>query len=78
MAVLSINEDDISSGSQNLKPIYKCIIQLLFGLTWEMLSFLLFSTEKIYSNLFGFFVFVSNFDIESHYVSQTSLELCVI
>jgi hypothetical protein len=43
-----------------------------------MLSFLLFSTEKIYSNLFGFFVFVSNFDIESHYVSQTSLELSIL
>lgn len=56
MAVL-VNEAKVSPGSQNSNHIYKCIIQLLYGLNglvvlaWEMLAFLLFSTEKIFSNL---------------------------
>lgn len=56
MAV-SISEVEVSPGSQNSNHIYKCIIQLLLGLNglvglaWEVLPFLLFSTEKIFSNL---------------------------
>lgn len=56
MAV-SVNEANISFGFQNSNHIHKCIIELLFGLNglvglaWEMLPFLLFSTEKIFSEL---------------------------
>lgn len=54
---LSINEAKISPGSQNSNHIYKCIIQLLYGLNglvglaWEIIPFLPFSTEKVFSNL---------------------------
>lgn len=54
MAV-SISEAKISPKSRNSNRIYKCIMQLLFGLNrlvglaLEMLSFLLFSMEKIFS-----------------------------
>lgn len=54
---ISINEAKVSPGSQNSSHIYKCIIQLLYGLNrfvglaWEIISFLLFSTEKLFSSL---------------------------
>lgn len=56
---ISINEAKVPPGSQTSNHIYKCIIQLLLclnglvGLAWEMLSFLLFSTEKIFFNLYN-------------------------
>lgn len=52
-----ISEAKVSPGSQTSDLIYKCMIQLLLGLNglvglaWEMLSFVLFSTEKVFSNL---------------------------
>ena len=52
-----INEAKVSPGSQNSNHIYKCIIQPLYGLNgliglaWEIIPFLSFSTEKIFSNL---------------------------
>ena len=52
-----INEAKVSPGSQNSNHIYKCIIQPLYGLNgliglaWEIIPFLPFSTEKVFSNL---------------------------
>lgn len=52
-----INEAKVSPGSENSNHIYKCIIQLLYGLNgliglaWEIIPFLPFSTEKVFCNL---------------------------
>ena len=54
----SVNEAKLSPGSQNSNHIYKYIIQLLYGLNglvelaWEIIPFLPFSTEKVFSNLY--------------------------